>query len=184
MSTHCLLQEYGFLLKKHPILKTDCNLQAAFSFNNNNFLFQWMLQCAVTDRWKKKHDWTCCFGRFLGWWMNIYIHIYICISIILKSCYDDIAQSMLFCLCTTGLFFFFKAAISSCRPQVALRLLDALAVRTDGFYRAKPGRSAKFVRSFWHLNRTWIFLSKRDLNLNHIVCFSNDWTTHVLSTSI
>jgi hypothetical protein len=40
MSTHCLLQEYGFLLKKHPILKTDCNLQAAFSFNNNNFLFQ------------------------------------------------------------------------------------------------------------------------------------------------
>ena len=111
MSTHCLLQEYGFLLKKHPILKTDCNLQAAFSFNNNNFLFQWMLQCALTDhcfflRLGPKHDWTCCFGRFLGWWTYIYIYTYVYLSIILKSCYDDIAQSMLFCLCTTGLFFF------------------------------------------------------------------------------
>ena len=37
---------------------------------------------------------------------HIYIYTYVYLSIILKSCYDDIAQSMLFCLCTTGLFFF------------------------------------------------------------------------------
>ena len=47
-------------------------------------------------------------GSWGGEWIYISIYTYVYLSIILKSCYDDIAQSMLFCLCTTGLFFFFQ----------------------------------------------------------------------------
>jgi hypothetical protein len=61
-----VLQECGSLLKKHFVFKIDCNLQAAFSFNNILFLFQGMLQCslatALFDRLEKvifphKYQW-------------------------------------------------------------------------------------------------------------------------------
>ena len=46
------------MLRKNLIFETDCNLQAACSFNNNLFLFQGMLQCLLTialfDRLQKE----------------------------------------------------------------------------------------------------------------------------------
>ena len=95
-------------------------LQSASSIflysNNNNFCFNeccnvhWLTIGLSFEVWKKTLDWTCCFGRFLGWWIYIYIHTYthtyVYLSIIFKFCYGDITQSMLFCLCTTGRFFF------------------------------------------------------------------------------
>ena len=77
-----VLQECGSLLKKHFVFKIDCNLQAAFSFNNILFLFQGMLQCslatALFDRLEKvifphKYQWIWSFGRFEGGWAYIYI---------------------------------------------------------------------------------------------------------------
>ena len=74
--------------------------------------------------------------------------MYISHCIILKFCYNDIAESVLPVHHNPVLSL--KAAISSCRPQVALRLLDVLAVRTDGWMdltEPNLGNSAKFARS-------------------------------------
>ena len=81
------------MLRKQRIFKTDCNLQAACSFNNNLFLFQGMLQCSLTialfDRLQKKHvllvntsgNAVLVSSRGVSMYIYIYIYSYIYIYI-------------------------------------------------------------------------------------------------------